>query len=185
MSSSRKPHGSIHRIREFELEKVRNTSLERQRINNNNYGLLSSFRSLAGEFGRRIRYSANRGRRMVRQNFAGRASGDRHRDGPESAAKAVRLAARLLPRVPLRTASRRAQKHRHRVRRRIRNGRLLRIHTGVRAARRSHIKCIGYRNRRDAHKARRQTNSVRIGLHAHKVSEAHFNSLSSGCIRLM
>lgn len=87
-----------------------------------------------GEFDRRVWYSTNCWRRMVRQDPANRAPKHPDRNGTEGAAKGVHRHLGLLSRVPLWTAPGRAQEHHHHLRCGLRDRWLLRFQPGVRSS---------------------------------------------------
>lgn len=123
----------------FVLYYIKEKLLHRARLNIRSISLEQlnpyAFLCRTGELDRRVRYPANRGRRMVRQNPADRASKHPDRNGAQGSAQGVHRHLGLLSRVPLRSTPGRAQKHHNHLRRGLRDCWLLRFQSGIRAAR--------------------------------------------------
>lgn len=174
-SISRKHHGTIHRIREFELEKVNPCEISTLKmpkipmcvllIRSHAYRIHKGKPQIGhfhlffdscvffcivvflGEFIRWIWHSTNCGRRMVRQNSISRTSGYWYRNGAEGTTETICVIARFLPRISLRPSSGRTQKHCHNVRCGLWNGGILCIHTGICSIGWSNIKCFRHWHR--------------------------------------
>lgn len=116
-----------------------------------------------GEFDRRVWYSTNCWRRMVRQDPANRAPKHPDRNGTEGAAKGIHRHLGLLSRVPLWTAPGRAQEHHHHLRCGLRDRWLLRFQPGVRSSRWVSLLCHAreYRLSIDLHHAFQDFSSLK------------------------
>lgn len=97
------------------------------------------FFSVPDRFDRDIRHRADRRRRMVRQDTAGRAPGHGQRDGAQSVAQELHGRQGFLSRISFQLPSERSPEHCVHVRRGLPDGQFLRVRPGIRSVGRPHV----------------------------------------------